>query len=339
MKNPKFDLRALKQALAEAGAFDRHEARSWAKAGLLFGAFVALVVAIAVLPWWVGVGLVPLAVVPAVSAAMIGHEGGHRSFSGSRFRNELLLHLAFPVFGGLSALYWKHKHNGQHHVYTNVVGRDPDLELWPMASSRADHERAGRGLRWFQRRAQGVAFWPLTLMLVWSMRVASVRHLVWYARNRGIDRAWLTDAAALVAHGLLWVVLPALLFGPVALLFYVALWSLSGVALSAIFGPAHMGLPVHADSDDPWMLQLQGTRNLRMPRVMAWFFIGLDHQVEHHLFPRIPHHNMRRAAAVVRAWAAELGLPYQEIGFFRGLADVTRHMRVAWNLEPAEVTA
>ena len=85
-----------------------------------------------------------VAAVFATSIAMLGHEGSHRSFSASPTRNALLVHLAFPLFSGLGALYWRDKHDRLHHGHPNVEGVDPDIKPFPFASSRGDHETCGR---------------------------------------------------------------------------------------------------------------------------------------------------------------------------------------------------
>lgn len=42
---------------------------------------------------------------------------------------------------------------------------------------------------------------------------------------------------------------------------------------------------------------------------------GLHLQVTHHLFPRLPRHNLRRASVLVKEFAEEQGLTYSEFGF------------------------
>ena len=49
---------------------------------------------------------------------------------------------------------------------------------------------------------------------------------------------------------------------------------------------------------------------------------GLHLQVTHHLFPRLPRHNLRQASAIVKQFAAEQGLEYAEFGFREGNNDV-----------------
>ena len=47
----------------------------------------------------------------------------------------------------------------------------------------------------------------------------------------------------------------------------------------------------------------------------------------HHLFPRLPRHNLRAASRLVKAFAAERGLEYAEFGFREGNREVTGVLR------------
>lgn len=49
---------------------------------------------------------------------------------------------------------------------------------------------------------------------------------------------------------------------------------------------------------------------------------GLHLQVTHHLFPRLPRHNLRRASQFVKEFAKEEGLTYAEFGFVDGNQEV-----------------
>jgi len=49
---------------------------------------------------------------------------------------------------------------------------------------------------------------------------------------------------------------------------------------------------------------------------------GLHLQVTHHLFPRLPRHNLRRASVLVKEFAKEQGLTYAEFGFVDGNREV-----------------
>jgi fatty acid desaturase len=331
------DIQVLRKELAQNGVFDHRPLAGWAKFGSLLLAVAACFVGIALLPWWSALALLPIAAVAAVTAVMLGHEAAHGSFAASRGHNELLLHIAFPLFGGLGAQHWKNKHNRRHHGHPNVVGHDDDIDLWPMAVSSVAYEESSRLRRWWQRNLQGYLFWPLNLFLAYAMRAATWQYIAKQVRARKVDRALVLDIACLVAHYALWLVVPALVFGPLpVVLVYVGLWSIVGLLLGLIFAPAHMGLPIIGDKGDGWTHQLETTRNLVMPRWMSWFFVGLDRQVEHHLFPRIPHQGLPRASEITRAWCARVGVPHQEIGYGAAIADVTRFMFRSWQLAPID---
>ena len=52
-------------------------------------------------------------------------------------------------------------------------------------------------------------------------------------------------------------------------------------------------------------------------------------QVTHHLFPRLPRHNLKAASKLVKEFAREQGLEYYEFGFAEGNKDVRD---VLWNV-------
>jgi len=206
-----------------------------------------------------------------------------------------------------------------------------------MASTAIEYRRASPGRQWFQRNMQGMMFWPLCLMLVWSMRGSSVAFLYQHAKNKGIDRAWWLDVGCLMAHVTLWVVIPTLFFGLSAIALYAGIWTIVGVSLSAVFAPAHIGMPIVQDAEDIWRLQFETTRNLTMPKWLSFFFIGLDYQIEHHIFPKIPHQKLPEVAKITKRWAHENQVPYHEIPYVGGLLDVTRFMGTSWQHDPTTV--
>jgi fatty acid desaturase len=336
-------LGALRIELATAGVFEHREIRSWLKLGVLLSGVAAGLTAIALVGWWIAIPVVPILSVMSTSIAMFGHEGSHRSFSSSPVRNAIVAYFTFPVFGGLSTLYWREKHDRLHHGHPNVEGVDPDIRPFPFASSRGDHEKCTKNERWFQRNFQRWLFWPMSTLMAVGMRRSSLVHLGKYAKANGFDRAWWIEVGCLVVHYIGWLLVPSLIWGPlVGFALYSAIWSGVGVCLALVFAPAHIGLPILRSQNHDWIHQLETTRNLEMPRLYSYFFIGLDYQVEHHLFPKIPHHNLPRAAAITAAWCRREGVIYQSEPYPHALADAARFMADAWSreaMDPIEVRA
>ena len=333
------ELGSLRAELRAAGVFEHCERQSWLKLAALLAGVAATLVGLALLGPWSGIVLIPLCAVFATSTAMMGHEGSHKSFSSSPLRNAVLTYLAFPLFGGLSSLYWREKHDRLHHGHPNVEGLDPDIRPWPFVSSRGDHERSPAGLRWFQRNFQSWAFWPMSLLMTLGMRRASLLFLIRAPRTR----AWWIEVACLTVHYTGWIVIPSLVWGPlVGLALYAALWGIVGVFLALVFAPAHLGLPVTASQHHDWLHQVETTRNLALPRFVSVFFIGLDYQVEHHLFPKIPHQHLPRAAAITAAWCERHGIRHLTTPYLTALADAARFVAHAYERDardPIEVRA
>jgi fatty acid desaturase len=146
----------------------------------------------------------------------------------------------------------------------------------------------------------------------------------------------------MVVHYAAWIVIPTLIWGPIAIAVYATIWGLSGVCLALVFAPAHIGLPVMTGQNKDWLHQLETTRNLEMPRVISFFFIGLDYQVEHHLFPKIPHMNLPRAAEITKAWCAKHKVVYMTGPYLAALGDAVQFLSNAWErdaVSPSEVRA
>ena len=324
------ELGGLRAELRAAGAFETRELRSWFKLAFLAALLTGSLLLLARFGWAAAAISIPVAGACCTAIAMLGHEGSHRSFSKSPTRNAFLVYLVFPLFSGLGSLYWRDKHDRKHHAHPNVEGLDPDIKPFPFSSSRGGHDACGRRERWFQRVFQRWLFWPMATIMSIGMRRSSVLFLARYPKKA--ERAWRIEVACLVVHYATQLLIPSLIWGPlVAFGVYLAVWGVVGVFLALIFAPAHMGLPIVAEANHEWQHQLVTTRNLELPGVVSFFFIGLDYQVEHHLFPRIPHANLPLAARVTRAWCEKNGLVYNTEPYLKALASAVRFMSDAWD--------
>ena len=86
------------------------------------------------------------------------------------------------------------------------------------------------------------------------------------------------------------------------------------------------------DASDEWYItQIRTTMNVETPPMLDWLHMGLQVQIEHHLYPRLPRHNLRKARALVRAVCEKHAIHYHEVSFFRAQADTIRCLRAAAN--------
>merc|ERR1711988_1344726 len=71
--------------------------------------------------------------------------------------------------------------------------------------------------------------------------------------------------------------------------------------------------------DDEWYITtMKTTMNVATSPLLDWVHIGLQFQIEHHLFPRLPRHNLRAAREYVRPLCKKHRIPYVEPGFLEG---------------------
>ncbi|CAG8535117.1 2251_t:CDS:2 [Cetraspora pellucida] len=60
------------------------------------------------------------------------------------------------------------------------------------------------------------------------------------------------------------------------------------------------------------------TMDVDCPWWMDWFHGGLQFQTIHHLFPRVPRHNLRSCQSLVKEFCDEVGIKYHIYGFVKG---------------------
>jgi len=80
-------------------------------------------------------------------------------------------------------------------------------------------------------------------------------------------------------------------------------------------------------------LQLATTRNLTSSIITDWFCGGINLQIEHHLFPTLPRHNLSTVSTYVKQFCAKYGLIYQCKDLIPGYTNVlTQLANVAYSL-------
>jgi linoleoyl-CoA desaturase len=135
------------------------------------------------------------------------------------------------------------------------------------------------------------------------------------------------------------------------LLGYGGLLATAGFTLAIVFQLAHCiegvvfpRIPATADPnskktmEEAWAEhQMRTTANFGKTPLATWICGGLDHQIEHHLFPRICHIHYPQLAPIVKQCAEEHGLPYHHSGsFFEAVVVHARTLRRLGNGEGLE---
>jgi linoleoyl-CoA desaturase len=76
-----------------------------------------------------------------------------------------------------------------------------------------------------------------------------------------------------------------------------------------------------------YVMQVEAAINVDGPPFVSVLCGGLDKQIEHHLFPRLPPNRLREIAPRVRAICEQHGVRYRSASLPRRLADVVRELR------------
>ena len=91
----------------------------------------------------------------------------------------------------------------------------------------------------------------------------------------------------------------------------------------------YMGRAYNDKNDEWYTMQLRTTMNVATYEPLDFVHIGLQFQIEHHLFPRLPRHSLRAARDLVIEVCKKHSLPYHEPGFFAGNVEMWRSLRGA----------
>jgi len=260
---------------------------------------------------------------------------------------------------GYSMQWWKNKHNG-HHAVPNLHNSspeaqdgDPDIDTMPLLAwslKQAQSLRNADGkdsafvrvmIRW-----QAFTYFPILLLarLSWlneSFKTAfglggSTENAKLEMERRGLQYPML-ERTGIVLH-YVWVFALSSGFGRFSLLYSVAYFLIAtcscGLFLALVFGLGHNGMATY-DADarpDFWKLQVTTTRNITGGHGIPQFFVdwlcgGLQYQVDHHLFPMMPRHNLAKTHKLVRSFCKEYGVNYHEADLFDGTVEVLQHLQ------------
>lgn len=98
--------------------------------------------------------------------------------------------------------------------------------------------------------------------------------------------------------------------------------------LATLFGLCHNGMAVYPADERPdfWTLQVSTTRNITGNFLSDWFCGGLQYQVDHHLFPQLPRHNLPKVHEMIEAFCKAHSKPYEEQNMWNGTVDVLTHL-------------
>lgn len=310
------------------------------KAVLLVTAFISLYIFLVFFtPHW-AIALLGCVLLGALTASIgfnVMHDGAHGSFSKHSWVNSLAgLSINFL---GANVFMWKTKHNVVHHSFTNVEGVDDDLNARPFL--RLCHNQK----RFKIHRYQHLYFF-FTYSLLYLYWVFFTDYKKYVLRRVGqvpIQPMKIQDHISFwgfkLIHLLLFIALPIYMVGFSTFIVGFLVYGLAtGLVLTTVFQLAHsleeteFPLPdVKTNSlEDEWAVhQFKTTANFATSnKLLSWFIGGLNHQVEHHLFPKISHVHYPAISQIIKKTCEEYNVPYLEHPKLRlAFASHYRHLK------------
>jgi len=260
-----------------------------------------------------GTGWVPLSLaiichtIMQAQAGWIQHDFGHLSVFKSPRLNRYFHFFIMNMTKGASKHWWNHLHY-QHHAKPNVVGKDPDVRLdkvfvlgEEIPEMVAKTRKSSMPFNW-QHRYFFIIGPPLLFPLYFQIMMFyhSITRRVW------LDLALMTFYYVKMAY----LYSPMLGLGG-TVLFYMAVRVLESHWFVWVSQSNHIPMEIASDKERPWVaLQLHATCNIVKSYFNDWFTGHLNFQIEHHLFPTMPRHNLYKIAPLAESLCKKHNIPY-----------------------------
>ncbi|GAB7341214.1 hypothetical protein MBLNU457_7501t1 [Dothideomycetes sp. NU457] len=279
------------------------------------------------------------------------HDAGHMGITHGYHTDTVIGIIIADFLGGLSIGWWKRNHN-VHHIVTNSPEHDPDIEHMPffaishrfLESLRSTYYERIMTYDFFAKFVipyQSYLYYPILLLGRFNLYRLSWEYLILgLGPKKGPAKwhRWLEILGQLFfwtwfGYGIVYKSIPSasgrfafiMISHMVTMPLHVQI-TLSHFAMSTADLGVHESFPQR---------MLRTTMDVDCPQWLDFFHGGLQFQAIHHLYPRMPRHNLRQAQKLVQEFCADVGIPYALYGFVDGnkevigrLGDVARQARV-----------
>jgi linoleoyl-CoA desaturase len=273
-----------------------------------------------------------LNIIMGIGMAGIGmnvmHDGNHGAYSTKSWINKIMGGSIYILAGNV--YNWQVQHNVLHHTYTNIHGHDEDLDAGRIIrfTENSEWRRFHQFQHYYSVFLYGLLTfnWALTTDFI-QMKNYLSRKLS-YGEPKSPVRLWTVLVITKIIYVLIWIILP-IVFGIIwwkVLIGFFVMHYTAGLILSIVFQLAHVveetknPLPnENGEIENTWAIhQLYTTANFAPKnKIVNWFTGGLNHQIEHHIFPNISHVHYGKIAEIVKETAHECNLPYHEFKTMR----------------------
>ncbi|PWY64252.1 fatty acid/sphingolipid desaturase [Aspergillus heteromorphus CBS 117.55] len=279
------------------------------------------------------------------------HDAGHMAITHNFTIDNLIgMTIAAPI-GGLSLGWWKRTHN-VHHIVTNAPEHDPDNQHLPFFA--VNHRFMGNIISTYHERLlpydkiakflvpyQAYLYYPILALGRFNLYVQSWIFLIQgQGPRKGI--AWWHRWFEIVGNVIFWIWFGyGLVYRSIpsawSRFLFVMISHMVTMPLHVQFTVSHFAMSTMDLGPHESFAQrmLRTTMDVDCPEWLDFIHGGLQFQAIHHLYPRVPRHNLRRTQKLVLEFCRDVGIPYALYGFVGGnkkvvgsLAEVSRQAAI-----------
>jgi len=254
------------------------------------------------------IGMSLLFVIFSIQIGGLLHDASHRAITKTAKMNDIL-GFFFGSFIVISFGNWLIRHNA-HHANPNGE-EDPDVDI-PVLSFTREKYLSRRGLQKFLVKYQAYLFYPILSLGTIAQRIGDLRFLL----DQKFSKQYRRETIIFLVGFFIWFILPFFLFDlPKALLIFFVVNFASGFYMSNIFAPNHKGMPqIKKGTKISFMeRQIMTARNIHPSFLTDFLYIGLNYQIEHHLFPNCPRNKLHKITPYLLKFCKKLKLEYSSV--------------------------
>ena len=224
-----------------------------------------------------------------------------------------------------------------HHLITNSPEHDPDIQNVPLFSTCPTFMKSIHSTYYdftyiwdaaanIAVKYQKYTYYPVMGVARFNLYILSIHHLLLSPNTSPVSWTRPTELAFMACY---W-----FLFGYCLVWRSIPTWTLRiafvlvshvvTMPLHVQITLSHWGMPTAdlGEGESFPQRQLRTTMDVDCPAWLDFIHGGLQFQAVHHLFPRVPRHNLRRLQFLVREFCAETGIEYKCLGFVEGNKEV-----------------
>ncbi|KAF5914106.1 hypothetical protein HPG69_010266 [Diceros bicornis minor] len=240
----------------------------------------------------------------------------------------ILISFLLTISQDLPRNWWNYGHF-QHHAKMNIYPKDPDIYMGPilLVGDLQPVKYGKKKIKYINYEKQHLYFymgespWSHVPCHPISLRQSCQARIVFPFFMP--DIAWVSSfyIGYFITFGRFYRI-----FGTILLIYLVK--SLESPWMALVIQMSHIPMKMSREENRDWLsTQVLATCNVEQSTFNNWFTGHVNFQVEHHLFPTMPHHNYHKVAPLARSLCAKNVLQYVEKPMLKAFGDIGRALK------------